>query len=206
MFLIAGIAWYLAGCEIIPKRPSEPSHTFVLQAKSPAEPLPRGSGKAGILLVNLPRALPGFDTPQIAYVTRDHEVSYFAFNQWANTPAHMLLPLLVTYLSKTDVWDAVVEMPSPVRGDYQLSSENLLLQQEFFEKPSLVRLSLRMQLIRLRDDQVITTREFTVVEPAPTDDPYGGVQAANTAVDKLLKHIADWLALCIVEPGVGKCG
>jgi cholesterol transport system auxiliary component len=33
---------------------------------------------------------------------------------------------------------------------------------------------------------------FEAVEGAPSDDPYGGVVAANRAVDRVLDEIAKW--------------
>jgi len=202
--LIAMAAFLLNGCGVLPSRTSEPTHTFILNAEIQAARKPAKSGQ-GTLLVNLPRAQSGFNTQQMAFVTRDHELHYFAVNQWAETSAHMLLPLLVKALERTNQWETVVQMPSPVRGDYQLISENLLLQHEFTQEPSRVRIHLRLQLIRLRNFQVLVTREFTVLENAKSDDPYGGVQAANVATGRLLKQISKWLSICMLEATDSKC-
>ena len=197
----------LTGCGVLPSRSVEPMHTFTLSREMSDNPQSkkRQTEMASTLLVQLPQAQAGFNTQQMAYVTRDHEVSYFAYNQWAQTPAHMLLPLLVQALEKPGLWNTVVYMPRPVRGDSQLAPANLLLQHEFTQEPSRVRIHLRLQLIRLQDFQVIATREFTVLENAKSDDPYGGVQAANTAVKRLLTHISEWLSLCMVEPEDSNC-
>ena len=197
-------ALLLHGCGVLPNRTEEPMHTFALSAEIPTE-TQSVRPRSGTLLVNLPRAQSGFNTQRMAYVKRDHELNYFAVNQWAETPAHMLLPLLVKALEKTNQWEAVVQMPSPVRGDYQLIPENLLLQHEFTQEPSRVRIHLRLQLIRLKNFHVLATREFTVLENAKSDDPYGGVQAANAAAGKFLKHISEWLSLCMVEPTDSNC-
>lgn len=202
--LLLMVAILLSGCGALPSRPSEAIQTFVLSQQLLAEDR-TDKPRQGTLLVNLPRTQSGFNTQQMAYVTRDHELSYFAVNQWADTPAHMFLPLLVKAIERTNQWEAVVQMPSPVRGDYQLISENLLLQQEFTQEPSRVRIHLRLQLIRLNQYQVLATKEFTVLENAKSDDPYGGVQAANDAAERLLKHVSDWVSLCRVEPTHNKC-
>jgi len=194
----------LQGCGVFPSRESEPIHTFTLNPSFPPQIQSAAPGKA-TLLVNLPRAQSGFNTTRMAYVTRNHELHYFTVNEWAGTPAEMLHPLLVKAFEETNQWKAVVQMPSPVRGDYQLVSENLLLQQEFTQEPSRVRIHLRFQLIRLHDFHVVGTREFTVLENAKSDDPYGGVQAANAAAERLLKHVSDWLALCVVDPTDSHC-
>ena len=202
--LLIVAAFLLSSCGTFPNRPEEPMHTYVLRAEIPTEAQPMTQG-TGTLLVNVPRAQSGFNTQRMIYVKQDHELNYFAVNQWAETPAHMLLPLLVKALENTSQWGAVVQMPSPVRGDYQLVSENLLLQQEFTQKPSRVRIHLRLQLIRMPNSHVLATREFTVLESAKADDPYGGVQAANAATERLLKEISEWASLCMVEPTHKKC-
>ena len=193
-----------AGCGMVPSRPSEPTHTYILTADIQSGRKSVGPN-AGTLLVNQPLARSGFNTQQMAYVKRDNELNYFAYNQWAETPARMLHPLLVSALESTNRWAAVVHMPSPVRGDYLLISENLLLQHEFTQEPSRVRIHLRLQLIRFKNFDVVGTREFTVLEKAQTDDPYGGVQAANAATERLLKEIENWVSRCMAEPTDGRC-
>ncbi|UCE62947.1 MAG: membrane integrity-associated transporter subunit PqiC [Nitrospirota bacterium] len=201
------LALALTGCGLMGSAPPPTMHTFILDGEMPSETLPTVTERAGkgVLLVNVPRANAGFSTPRMAYSVREHEVNYFTQNQWANTPAQMLHPLLVQALERTKIWETVVRMPSTVRGDFQLDTENLELLQEFIQQPSRVRLKLRMQLIELRGHRPIGTREFSVLEEAPDEDPYGGVLAANRAVTELLKQLTDWLTTCMSEPELGKC-
>lgn len=202
--VITMAAFLINGCGLVPSRTEEPMHTFVLSAKIPIETQSAKISK-GTMLVDFPRAQSGFNTQRMAYVTRGHEINYFALNQWAETPAHMFLPLLVKALEQTNQWEAVVQMPSPVRGEYKLIPENLLLQHEFTQEPSRVRIHVRLQLIRLKNFQVLATKEFTLLEIAKSDNPYGGVQAANTAAGKLLGEISEWLSLCMIEPTASNC-
>jgi cholesterol transport system auxiliary component len=67
------------------------------------------------------------------------------------------------------------------------------LEQQFFSNPSRVRLALRAQLVETKTQSVLGTRSFEVFEPAPTDDPYGGVIAANKATTDLITELAGWL-------------
>lgn len=164
------------------------------------------TGNAGsILLVNVPRARAGFDTPQMAYLLRPYEVMYYANHQWADTPARMLAPLLVRALERTGRWGAVAGIPSPVRGDYRLDTELLAAQQEFFQKPSLFRLALRVQLVSQHEPRILGTREFEAIEPAPSEDAYGGVLAANRAVASVLDQVATWLSDCVATEKPRRC-
>jgi cholesterol transport system auxiliary component len=189
VFLLA-----LAACSIGPSESRAPT-TYLLDPqltfKTPAN---SKRSPAATLLVSPPRPQAGFDTARMAYLRRPHEVSYYAYNQWADTPARMLMGLLAQAMEKTDLWRAVVQMPSPVRADYRLDSDNLVLEQQFFSTPSRVRLALRVQLIDLKQQRVIGTRDFEVFEEAPSDDAYGGVIAANRATAKLLEQVADWVS------------
>ena len=57
---------------------------------------------------------------------------------------------------------------------------------------SQVHLTIRAQLLDLRENNVLATREFYVTEVADSDDPYGGVMAANRAVKKILQQITEF--------------
>ena len=206
-----GVAWAavfllaLAACSIGPSESRAPT-TYLLDPqltfKTPANP---GWSAAATLLVSPPRSQAGFDTARMAYLRRSHEVSYYAFNQWADTPARMLMGLLAQAMERTDLWRAVVQMPSPVRADYRLDSDSLALEQQFFSTPSRVRLALRIQLIDLKQQRIIGTRDFEVFEEAPSDDAYGGVIAANRATAKLLEQVATW-AITIMGANLQKSG
>ena len=157
---------------------------------------PQGYGERmgnSVLLITQPKAQAGFDTARMAYLLRPYEVNYYAFNQWADTPARMVQQLLVEQLDKTGLWRAVLQTPGPVPAQYRLDCDNLILEQQFFSNPSRVRLSVRAQIIDTKRPALLATRYFEVIEVAPTEDAYGGVQAANQATAKLLTELSEWL-------------
>ena len=188
----------LAGCLSV-SREERPIHTFILSLDSSAggAAIPAGKPGAGTLVVNVPVAQPGFDTPRMAYTQRPYEVSYYATHQWADPPARMLTPLLVQVLEQTGYWRAIAQMPTSVRGDYRVDIDQLVLLQDFLQKPSHVRVALRIQITKLPEYLVLGTRLFEMVEEASNDDAYGGAVAANRAVDKLVRDVAGWLSGCV---------
>lgn len=198
---------FLTGC-LSPRVPEGPIHTYMLaRGEREGEGNPAGTKREaqGTLLVNMPRAEPGFDSPRMVYISRPFELSYYATNQWAENPARMLATLLVQSLEQSGTWRAVVHVPTSVKGDYRLDSQGLVLQQEFLQQPSRVRLAVRLQLVALGDQKVVGTKWFELLEPAESEDAYGGVLAANRAVEHLLDQATVWVTSCMREGPPKRC-
>lgn len=206
--LLAGLLLALAACSLIAPRSEPEMHTHFL---NPDEPSDGAIGQAGpgkgtaTLLVSLPLAQAGFDTIRMAYLLRPHEVRYFAGHQWADQPARMVAAQLRRTLEKTGAWRAVVQAPAAVRSDVRLDVDQLVLLQDFTTRPSRARLTLGAQLVDLKTHQVVGARRFEAIETAPSDDPYGGVEAANRALSNLLDQVAAWLRTCTSERSPRGC-
>jgi len=184
------------GC-LSPRTESSDTHTYQLSLDGWSGESRRDNVDGPVLLVSPPQAEPGFESQRMVYVKRPYELEYYAVNQWAETPVRMFTPLMVQVLNQTGVWRAVIPLPSSVRGDYRLDSYGFVLQQEFLQQPSRVRMMIRTQLVDLKESTILSTRTFEVVENATSENPYGGVQAANRAVAGLLDQIGSWLRQCI---------
>ena len=182
----------LAACAAVLTPEADNASTYVLEA-SPAAGAPRPKRDL-VLEVSVPRARPGFDTPQMAYTQRTNALEYFARNRWADTPARMLAPLLAQALDRSGAFRAVVQAPSLAAAELRLETELVRLQQDFSAKPSRVRFTLRAQLIDADARRVLASAEFDETEVAPSDDPYGGVIAANRALGRLLERLAQFCA------------
>jgi cholesterol transport system auxiliary component len=180
----------LAGCSALrPTRTEAPSLFRLEPALGPAAE----TSAPVLILVPTPDAGPGLDGPRMAYVTRPYEVQFFARSEWVDTPARMLEPLLVNALQDSGRFEALTE-GSGVLPSLRLDIEITALQQEFLERPSSTRFALRARLIDLDRRGLVATRDFEAVEPAPSDDPYGGVEAANRAAARVLRELAAWCA------------
>ena len=182
----------LAACAALEAPEADNASTYVLEAP-PAAGAPRPKRDL-VLEVAAPRARPGFDTPQMAYTQRANALEYFARSRWADTPAHMLAPLFAQALDRSGAFRAVVQAPSLAAAELRLETELVRLQQDFSAKPSRVRLTLRAQLIDADARRVLASAEFDETEAAPSDDPYGGVIAANRALGRLLERLTQFCA------------
>ena len=142
------------------------------------------------LIVSPPRAGSGFDSQRIIYLRQPHSLEHYAYNEWVDTPARMLAPLVVRAVERSGAFRAVVPTPSTASGDMRLDTEIMRLQHEFLDKPSRVRFTLRAYLVDNALRRVIGSREFEAVTEAESEDAYGGVKAANEAVRIVLAELA----------------
>ena len=184
----------LCGCQalqpVVSTAPTVYSLTAALDSVAPTQPASTGL----TLIVSPPHAAAGFDSQRIMYMRKADQLEYFAHNQWVDTPARMLSPLIVAAIESSGAFRAVVNTPSPAAGELRLDTEVLRLQQEFAGTPSQSRFSLRAYLVDSATRQVIASRQFEATIPAASEDPHGGVVAANRAVQSVLAGLATFCA------------
>ena len=203
--LLAALAMLMVtavGC-LMPRADSRLIHMYQLSLDAwsgELENRPADPAKP-ILLVGLPQPDAGVYTQRMVFLTRRFELEYYGMNQWTDTPARMIAPLLVETLSRKGGWRAVVPAPASIRGDYRLDTFGLILQQEFLQHPSRVRLGGRVQLTDLKESRILGTRTFEVLEDVSSEDAYGGVLAANRAVARWLDQIGTWVRDCLDQGG-----
>jgi len=185
-------AWLLSGCSMLLPANLPPPTLFSFdspEAVIQMEPAAAIKVGAPTLIVSIPRAAPGFDSNQIVYIRRAHTFEYFRQSQWVDAPANMLAPLVVAALERSGGFSAVVQSPTSVAGQLRLDLEIVRLQHEFLMLPSQAHFTLRAHLLDTATRQVIAWREFDAMVPASSEDPYGGVLAANNAVRNVIKEL-----------------
>lgn len=211
---LAGLALVLAGgcASLLPKASVQPTFYSLdgVRGRSgtvvavPAGTPSAANTNAPTLVVNPPRAAAGFDSKRIIYTRDAHRMEYFSYSEWIDTPARMLAPLIVAAIENSGHFRAVVPTPSAAVGDIKLDTEILRLQQEFGSGQSRVRLTLRAYLVDSVTRHVLAWREFDETVIAVSDDPYGGVVAANRAVQNVLAGVRALGAEAVTEWGLPK--
>lgn len=194
-------AMALSGCTALSPSATPPPSFYTLElargGTGRASPAPAGSESAPVLqvlIVRPPHAAAGYDSQRIVYQREAHKLEYFAHSEWVDTPARMLTPLLVSALERSGAFRAVALTPSSAAGDIRLDTEVLRLQHDFTTRPSRVRFTLRATLVDERTRRVLAWREIESEAPAGSDDPAGGVAAANIAVQSALASLAAFCA------------
>ena len=192
----------VSGCGALVPKAAPPPRLYVIQEPGDSSNSPPLMASlvtapylAPMLIVHPTRAAPGFDSQHIIYVRVAHQLEHFAHADWVDTPAHMLMPLIVATLQRTGSFRAVGTTDSDLDGELRLDTEVIRLQQQFGDGPSQVRFTLRARLSDNLNHQVISWQEFDETSPSATEDPYGGVVAANQVVQRVMAQLASYCAL-----------
>ena len=188
--LVLALPVTLVACSasLLPK-PAAPPTRYTLDGP-PGPALPAVPASADVLAVAPLRAAPGFDSRHMLYLQQPQVIEAFAQNEWVDTPARLLAPLLVQALQGRGAFAAVLLLPSSATARWRLETELVRLYQDFSGQPSQLRLTLRAVLVDTASRRVVAAREFDEREPATSADPAGGAAAAQRASQRLLRAVA----------------
>lgn len=178
----------LTGCTL-PQDPAPPQQGYLLQVHNFPPLAATSKSKRRVLLVNVSKTAPGFDSRNIAYTSAPPKLDYYRDSVWSDTPANMLQPILVQAFERTGAFKAVVAPPAPGLADVRVDVDVVRLQQEFMTRPSQVRIVARLKVVDMKTRHVLDTRLFEAVAPAPSDDAAGAAQAAGVALERLLSEM-----------------
>lgn len=202
--LIGTILVVTACSPLGPAPSSEAPKVYLLQWEHPPGDEPTGqlNPACPTLLLSSPRAAPGYAGAGMAYMEEAHRIDYFAHHRWADSPARMLEPLLISALESSGLFQAVVQAPTTARFDLRLDTELLRLVQVFEPTESRIEFEMRISLLDTEQQRVLVSDVLAVTEPATERTPYGGVIAANKAVVRLLEELQQ-----VLRPAVQpRCG
>ncbi|MDA8095148.1 MAG: ABC-type transport auxiliary lipoprotein family protein [Betaproteobacteria bacterium] len=190
---VLGASVLLAACSPFQAPTTYRVRTYLLSAHFPAA---SQEMRRATVLVSESQADAGFDTTNMAYTAHAYELDYFAKNEWIAPPAQMIAPLLVKALDATGRVRAV-RLPTAAAASFRLDTRLERLEQDFTTRPSDVRLAIRATLVDLRTGHLLASRTFDETVAASSDNPYGGVAAANVAAQKALERIAAFVVSAI---------
>jgi len=159
------------------------ARTAANKAPTPADSMPT-------LVISPTRASPGFDSSQMIYIREPYQLAHFAHSEWLDAPARMLGSIIVASIASTGTFRAVGPAAAGFSGSMRLDTEVLRLQQEFGDGPSRVRFTLRAYLLDSATRRVLAFSEFDESVVSNSEDPYGGVVAANKAVRAVMQRLA----------------
>ncbi|HEY5790358.1 MAG TPA: ABC-type transport auxiliary lipoprotein family protein, partial [Gammaproteobacteria bacterium] len=179
----------LAGCARIGPAKVGPLRGHLLEPVAlPAAVAPAPA--APLLRLATVRAVQELDGTQMLYRNAGAEVAAYARNVWAAPPAEQVARWAVAALERAGGVAGVIAPGGRGVATLRLESELLALHHDHTVAPSRAVLELRVQLIAQPGQRVLTTRRLRAVAEAPSDDPDGGVAAANRALAEVLAELA----------------
>ena len=191
----------LSACALGPVETSAPRTYFLNPEISWKNP--HGHGErigTAVLLITQPRPQAGFDTARMAYLLRPYEINYYAFNQWADTPARMVHQIMVENLDKTGLWRAVLHRRGRNTGAVSPGLRTISSWSSSFSPTPAACGCRSARKLSTRKDRRSWRRDILNCSKLPqAEDAYGGVQAANHAAAKLLIELASWLDAVMKE-------
>ena len=165
--------------------------TFVLQGAATTSAA-SGAATDLVLQVATPTAAPAYASSQMAYIEQPYRIDYFARNEWADPPSRMLKTLLTQQLTNSGLFRFVVSDSAGVDEALRLDSELIELVQVFDESSSQVRVAIRFDLVDVAQRTILFSETISASEAAARE-PYAGVVAANTALQRVLDQLVTQL-------------
>jgi cholesterol transport system auxiliary component len=194
-YVLLMVVLLVSGCEFSPvKSPQKNIYTLgqVNQVKST-----RYSKTGKSLLVSMPIANPGYTSDKMKYIQTPYRIESFGLNRWVAPPVNMLAPIMAQAVRQTHYFKAVVEPPFSGLTDYDLQTQLVSFEQNFQQPVSRFVLIMQASLINSKTNRVMASRQFDAIIPAPGNNPFSGVLAANKAVAKVSQKIAQFVRVSI---------
>lgn len=188
-FILIMVMFTLAGCSLLSPVKTDNYTSYVISSIPHVAVRPDHSSTIFVSPVD---ANPSYITDDMAYTEQQYHIEYFAKNKWLNPPAIMLRPLIAKTLRNTKHFHAVTTSARLIQYDYVLNTKILELVQVFSCGCSFVRFKLYAEIVDAKTGRIIATKEFAATVDAPPN-PYGGVVAANQAVEIVLNQLASFV-------------
>ena len=111
LLAVAVVALLASSCALLTSPEPVAIDQYVLEYESSGKP---PQPDAPVLVVTMPRAHGGYDTPRMAYMQQAYGLRYYTLSRWADTPARMLAPLLAEAVQETGRFQAVYAVPGSI--------------------------------------------------------------------------------------------
>jgi cholesterol transport system auxiliary component len=134
-----------------------------------------------------------YDTDGMAFSSKAGTRGYYQYARWSERSSKRFSDLLLGRLERERIFAAVMQSGSSVRGDWLLMTDILDLHHDATERPGVVRMELRAELVDLKTRRLLARKSFVQTIPVGSYDAAGAHQAFSQAATMTLNEISDWL-------------
>lgn len=199
-FVLLALAISLSGCAgMLPDLVGEPPALYELRAPALVQVEAPISDKQ--LLIDVPVASAGIDTPRMAIIDKDGTLAYYKDVSWTDRAPIMMQTVLVTAFDRSGKLPAVGRENVGLRADYLLKTDIVDFQAEYGNgAPPMVKVTLNGKLIGMPRRAILAGREFTAEIQAEKDEVAAVQRAFQQASDIALTELVSWTLNNIESP------
>ncbi len=189
--LAAGAATLTAGCAATGLFRSDPPQLYTLSPKSTFDP-----GAPTVdwqLLVEVPVAAAGLDSPRIALRQTATTLDYYADVAWTDRAPAMVQTLLVESFENSGNIISIGRQSLGLRADYRLKTELREFQAEYLsEGMPTVRVRINAKLIRTRSREIIAGLTFEDIQRSTDTNMDALIFAFDEALGEVMQELVEW--------------
>ncbi len=134
-----------------------------------------------------------YDTDGMAFSGKAGTRGYYQYARWSERSGKRFSDLLLTRIERERIFVAVAQSGSNVRGNWLLTTDILELYHDAVQRPGVVRMELRAEVIDLKTRTLLARKTFAQSVPVSSFDAAGAHRAFNQAATNTLNEVADWL-------------
>lgn len=167
------------------------------------ERIAAGPWKTTLLVRNFSLAEP-YRRPEMVVRQSVHEVRYLMKDRWSSRPERMLGDMVRRHLREVRLVEGLQDPYQEDAPDYELRGEVLALEAYHTANGDFAHLDLRMDLLRMRDSQVLWRETFDLRRQIPPNKPVqlaqGLSEILEASMDRTARAIDSLLALEVARP------
>ncbi len=141
-----------------------------------------------------------YDTDGMAFSGTPGTRGYYQYARWSERAGKRFGDLLLTRLEREKIFATVAQTGGNVRGNWLLTTDILDLHHDAAERPGVVRMELRAEVVDLGSRALLARKTFVQSVAVPSYDAAGAHQAFDRAATLTLDAIADWLKALANKP------
>lgn len=180
-----------AACQLPVPGSGPPPDLYRLTPKSTyREDLPQVDWQ---LVIDRPLANAGIDTTRIGLQHRPTRLDYYARVSWADRAPLMIQSLMVESFENSGRIIAVGRDLVSLRADFILKSELREFQAEYFDSAQpRAHVAITARLVQMPRRSIVGSQRFDHAVEAEADDVDKVVDAFDTALGRVLRHLVEW--------------
>ncbi len=182
----------LAGCSnLLPSLVGEPPALYELRAPDKIETTSALVDKQ--LLIDVPMASAGIDTPRVALIQSDGTMAYYKNVSWTDRTPVMLQTMLVEAFANSGRLPAVGRENVGLRADYLFKTDIVAFESNYRNGPvPTIRVSISAKIITMPRRMIMTGEVFTAEVEAQNDSVLAVRDAFQAASGQVLSQLVNW--------------